>query len=82
MVKKEVTILEKMELTKPTFVRMSECQVAFHALKITLTTAPVLGYPDVNREFILETVVSLKGLGAVLSQQDNTSKVHVIAYAG
>ena len=34
-----------------------------------------------NREFILETGASLKGLGVVLSQQDNTSKVHVIAYA-
>ena len=60
---------------------MSEHQVAFDALKTTLTTAPVLEYPNFNREFILETDASLKGLGAVLSQQDNTSKVHNIAYA-
>ena len=40
-----------------------------------------MGYPNFNREFILETDASLKGLGAVLSQQDNTGKVCVIAYA-
>ena len=47
--------IRKLELTKPTFVWMSEHQMAFDALKIALTTAPVLGYPNFNREFILET---------------------------
>ena len=79
-VKKGVTTLEKPELTRPTFVWTSGHQVAFDTLKIVLTTVPVFGYPNFNREFILETDASLKGLGAVLSQQDNTSKVHVIAY--
>ena len=37
-VKKEVTTLEKPELTKPTFVWMSEHQMAFDTLKIALTT--------------------------------------------
>ena len=55
--------------------------MAFDTLKIALTTAPVLGYPNFNGEFILETDASLKGQSAVLSQQDNTSKVSVIAYA-
>ena len=55
--------------------------MAFGALEIALTIAPVLGYPDFNREFILDTDASLKGLGVVLSQQYNTSKVHFIAYA-
>ena len=60
---------------------MSEHQKAFDALKIALTMVPVLGYPNFNREFILETDASLGGLGAVLSQVDDTSKVCVIAYA-
>ena len=69
-----------MDLAQPTFVRVSEHQKAFDALKIALTTAPVLGYPDEIMKFILETDASLRGLGAFLSQVDETSKVHVIAY--
>ena len=82
-VKKEVTILEdkKVDLAKPSFVWKSEHSEGFDALKIALTTAPLLGYPNFNREFILEINASLRGLGAVLSQVDDTGKVHVIAYA-
>ena len=68
-------------LTNPSFVWVFEHQKAFDALKVALTTAPVLGYSDFNREFIPEADASLRGLGAILSQVDNTSKVHVIAYA-
>ena len=81
-VRKEVTTLEDKNpnLTKPSFVWVSEHQKAFDTLKVALTIAPVLGYPNFDREFILETDASLRGLGTVFSQVNDTSKVHVIAY--
>ena len=57
-----------------------EHQEAFDALE-ALRTAPVLGYPNFTREFILETDASLNGLGTVLSQQDKDGNINVIAYA-
>lgn len=58
----------------------ADCQRAFEALKTALTTAPVLGYADYTRPFILETDGSFQGLGAVLSQ-DQEGGHRVIAYA-
>ena len=56
-------------------------QEVFDALKEALSTAPVLGYPDFSREFILEVDASLNGLGTVLSQQGKDGQIRVIAYA-
>lgn len=64
----------------PPFLWTSECEEAFQSLKVKLTTAPVLGYPDYNLPFVLQTDASGGGLGAVLAQvQDGTERV--IAYA-
>ena len=63
-----------------TFEWTIEHQEAFDALKEALCTAPVLGYPDFTREFILETDASLKGLGTILSQQQKDGSIRVIAY--
>ena len=56
-------------------------QETFDALKQALSTAPVLGYPDFSREFILEIDASLNGIVTVLSQQGKDGQIHVIAYA-
>ena len=69
------------ELETKLFKWMIEHQEVFDALKEALCTAPVLGYPDYSREFILETDASLKGLGTILSQQQKDGSICVIAYA-
>ena len=45
-----------------------ECQVAFQFLKDSLSTVPVLGYPDVNKPYILYTDASDTCIGACLCQ--------------
>ena len=55
-------------------------QEAFLRLKDQLVKAPLLGYPDFHRPFILEVDTSLLGIGAVVSQQQESGLV-VIAYA-
>ena len=52
----------------------------FDLLKTCLTSAPVLGYPDFSCPFELEMDASLQGLGAILSQRDETGTSHKIAF--
>ena len=63
------------------FVWTEECQAAFESLKKKLTEAPVLTYPDFDLGFVLETDASVRGLGAVLSQEQTTRRLHPIAFA-
>ena len=56
-------------------------QEGFEQLKKALMEAPILAYPDYSKPFILETDISLKGLGTVLSQKGDDNKICVIAYA-
>ena len=60
---------------------MIEHNEAFDALKEALSNAPLLGYPDFTRKFILETNASLNGLGTVLPRQDKDGNICIIAYA-
>ena len=57
----------------------NECAVAFQSLKDSLTSAPVLSYPNSTDPFILDVDASGFATGAVLSQVQN-SKEKVICY--
>ncbi|OMH79370.1 Retrovirus-related Pol polyprotein from transposon [Zancudomyces culisetae] len=53
---------------------------AVEDLKELLTTAPILGHPDWQKEFVITTDASILGIGAVLSQGEKGSEV-VIEFA-
>ena len=55
-------------------------QEAFDSLNGAMTTAPVLGYADYTKPFILETDASHDGLSAILSQEQD-GKSRVLAFA-
>ena len=54
----------------------SQQQEAFEAIKVVITTAPVLAYFDKDKKHYIQTEASLKGLGAVLLQDG-----HPVVYA-
>jgi hypothetical protein len=63
------------------FLWTEDCQVAFDSLKKSLTTSPVLAFPDLSKPFILDTDASDTGIGAVLSQLSDDGTERVVAYA-
>ena len=63
-----------------TFRWTDKCERAFEKLRHLLTTTPLLGYPDFDHPFILDTDANAVGIGAVLSQIDNTGQERVVAY--
>ena len=57
-----------------------DCQQAFDALKLALTSAPVIVFADYRLPFIVETYARDTGLGAVLCQKQD-GRHRIIAYA-
>ena len=66
---------------RESWVWSTEVDFAFEKLKRALCEAPVLAYPRFDRDFVLEVDASLKGLGACLSQYDDSGNLHPVAYA-
>ena len=58
----------------------TDCTQAFRRLKELLCTCPVLLAPDYAKTFILQTDASQRGIGAVLSQEDDTGNNHPVAF--
>ncbi len=56
-------------------------QQSFNTLKDTLTSAPIIAFPDYSLPFNLCTDASALGIGAILMQSVESKRPHVIAYA-
>lgn len=63
------------------FVWSSQCQEAFDMLKLLLTSAPVLSFPEKSRVFILDTDASDVGIGATISQVGDDGQEHPVSFA-
>ncbi|KAG1928789.1 interleukin-1 receptor accessory protein-like 1-A, partial [Pimephales promelas] len=57
------------------------CDQAFNTLRDKLISAPVLGYANFSKPFVLEVDASGLGLGAVLSQEQDGGLRRPVAYA-
>ena len=57
-----------------------ECDRAFQELKAALCDSPVLMSPNFSKEFIVQSDASDRGLGAVLSQLDESGNNKPVAY--
>ncbi|CAG2186270.1 Retrovirus-related Pol polyprotein from transposon 17.6,Retrovirus-related Pol polyprotein from transposon 412,Retrovirus-related Pol polyprotein from transposon 297 [Mytilus edulis] len=60
----------------------SDCNEAFETLKQALITAPILKYPDFEKEFILACDASTQAIGYILSQKDENGQERPIGYGG
>jgi hypothetical protein len=60
----------------------TKCQTAFDTLKLALTSAPILAYPDFQKDFILYTDAPSTAIGFILGQKDEEGRERVIAYGG
>ena len=68
-----LTDLTKKDVVSVTGTWSNHHQNAFEILRKSLTTAPILKFPDFSKPFILETDASDCQLGAVLMQKENNS---------
>ena len=67
---------------KPTKVRWSEeCQQSLDSIRKLLSSSPVIILPDFEKEFVLRTDASSRGLCAALLQKGEDGELHPVLYA-
>ncbi|GBM96356.1 Retrovirus-related Pol polyprotein from transposon 297 [Araneus ventricosus] len=71
--------LHRLTENKQKFLWSEECEKAFNNLKEVLISAPILSYPDSEKQFILDTDASNESVEAMLSQEIDGHE-RVIAY--
>lgn len=64
------------------FAWSESCEKAFCLLKERLTKAPVLTFPDFDKEFTLYTDASQLAISFILGQKDEKGRERVISYGG
>ncbi|GFW35995.1 hypothetical protein TNCV_4928591 [Trichonephila clavipes] len=67
--------LHKLTEEKQKFIWTVDCNNAFNKLKDALTSASILAYPEIGKQFILDTNASHESIGAVLSQEIDEGQV-------
>lgn len=72
--------LNELTSDKTQFNWTPSCDQAFNKLKHLLSSEPVLHFPDLSKQFVLEVDASNYAVGGVLSQQGNDNKLHPVAY--
>ena len=64
------------------FIWNSAHEQEFNFLKNALTTAPILAFANMQKEFILTTDACTSGIAFILSQLDDQGREHVISFNG
>ena len=72
--------LNKMTSRKTPYEWGKEQQEAFVKLKLAITTAPVLGKPNYEKDWVLDVDASDVALGAVLGQEQEDMEVHPVYF--
>ena len=62
------------------FVWTEDCEKAAQYLKDRITSAPILIFPNFNKQFVLTTDASSIAIGAVLSQEGEDGKLHPVSF--
>ena len=76
----EATSLIKLLKKNSNFHWGPEEDLSFQTLKDRLITAPILSLPDYDKEFIIRTDASRKGIGGVLIQKDEDGNEHPLHF--